>query len=443
MSRVKKRNVMKKSSVVNGRRLVFPIACLLLSCLNPGDKIGSQATPGTIQAPSAIDSASNTPSVTGANLDAASDVASDGGTITFQNIGSAGWYPSRRDPATGPCDAYSNGSCCQAKHVITGDSLTPWNEELIMTLRGPMIVLQIAVYQPNPANANVWDLVSLWDDKSPTVVQGIAFKGNGTEASGFQGIIGNTCLVDVSTNKKFSTGPGSMPYCPLSSDTKYYGWEGSKMVIVQARMPFVASGAIDDAKNCGTDTTNNWYNAPWIGLSHGEMVRSGAFGTCHCYAKDAVKWYLADGCGQFNAFEVVNDNNSYQNFDLFSTNFFGYGGYVGEGPCGKSCTVSGLNLKADLVDKSTSMEAVTGAISTPTKGPGAAFRRPAAGYRFFVMLFDVKTRTVQLALIHPANVPATVGAVLPGLPPQIQRATIDNMLALRLPGRSSVGVITR
>ena len=423
-----------KKSIILVSSLLFLTAVVLYTCSNSGTKNGNL---GSVQSQPNSGDLLTSPSLNKTTLDA----TSDGATITFQNIGAIGWYPSRRDPAVGPCDAYSNGSCCQAKHYLTNDSLTPWNEDLIMTLRGPMIVKQIAVYQPNAANVNLWDLVSLWDDKTPTVMQGIAFKGNNTEANGFQGIVGNTCLVDVSTNKVFKTGTGSMPYCPPMSDTKYYGWEGSKMIIVQAYMPHVSSNVIDNAKNCGNDPTNGWYDAPWIGLSHGEMVRSGAFGTCHCYAKDPAKWYLADGCGQFNAFEVVNDNNSSQNFDVFSTNFFGYGGYVGEGPCGTNCHLAGLDTKVDLINKSTSQEAATGAISNPTKGPGAAFRRPAAGYRFFVMLLDVKTRQVQLALIHPANVPATVTAVLPGLPVQIQRATVDNMLALRLPGPNSVGVI--
>jgi hypothetical protein len=252
--------------------------------------------------------------------------------------------------------------------------------------------------------------------------------------------VGNICLVDVSTNNVFPCGPGSIPYCPAGA-TQYYGWIGSKMIIVQAYMPHYTSGVIDNAKNCSNDATNGWYDAPWIGLSHGELVRSGKFGSCHCYAKDPASWWLADGCGQFNVFEIVNDNNSYRNLDVFSTNFFGYGGYVGEGPCGTNCDVTTLDTRVDLIMKSNSREATTGILASPTKGPGAAFRRPANGYRYFVMLLDVDTRQVQLALIHPANVPGTVSAVLPGLPPQISRATVDNMLALRLPGPNSVGVI--
>jgi hypothetical protein len=75
------------------------------------------------------------------------------------------------------------------------------------------------------------------------------------------------------------------------------------------------------------------------------------------------------------------------------------------------------------------------------KSPGAAFRRPANGYRYFVMLLDVDTRTVQLALIHPATVTAAAQGVLPHLPAQVPRQEIDKLLALRLPGSGSTGII--
>jgi hypothetical protein len=413
---------------------------VLVSVCNKESSQSGPAEPLTRQ-PEITDNTATSAQTASLNL-VNQDAASDGGTITFQNIGTAGWYPSRRDPATGPCDAYTNGTCCMAKHYITSDSLTPWNEELIMTLRGPIIVKQIAVYQPDMADKNIWDCVSLWDDKSPATMQGIAFKGNNTETAGFAGTVGNTCLVDVSTNRKFPAGPGSIPYCPAGA-TQYYGWDGSKMIILLATMPHVSGTVIDKARHCSVDTANGWYDAPWIGLSHGELVRAGAFGNCQCYCKDPAQWWLADGCGQFNVFEVVNDNNSYQNFDLFSTNFFGYGGYVGEGPCGKNCNITNLNAKADLINKANSLEATGGALSSPTKGPGAAFRRPAAGYRFFVILMDVQTRTVQLAIIHPSNVPPSAQTALPGLPQQLPRTVINNILALRLPAPVSTAVIPR
>jgi hypothetical protein len=361
------------------------------------------------------------------------DPASNGGTITFQSIGAPGWYPSRRDPASGQCDAYRNGDCCMTRHELSGNGLTPWNEDLIMTLRGPVRVKQIAVYQPSTAK-DTWEIVSAYDDRSQASVRGIAFSGNDSER-GFSGVVGSECLVDVSSDRNYACGPGSAPYCPPLSagQRKYHGWEGSKLIVLLASMPHAGSGKIDAAEHCGQGTTGGWYDAPWVGLSHGELVRSGKFGNCHCYAKNPAEWYLGDGCGQFNVFEVVNDNNQYKNLELFSTNFFGYAGYVGEGPCGTNCSSSGLNPAADLIDKSNSAEAQSGATAAPGRGPGAAFRRPSAGYRYFVMLLDTSSRSVQLAIVHPSKIPAGLMPLLPELPFQIPKTAVDGVLATRLP----------
>src|SRR5262249_23160991 len=88
------------------------------------------------------------------------DSPSNGGTITFQQMGAPGWSPSRRDPASGGCDALKTDTCCLAKENITSDALTPWDQDLIMTLRGPMDVKQFATYQPDPKDASQWQLVS-------------------------------------------------------------------------------------------------------------------------------------------------------------------------------------------------------------------------------------------------------------------------------------------
>ena len=355
------------------------------------------------------------------------DAPSHGGTITFENIGAPGWYPSRRDPKVGPCDQQNSSTCCTTKHEVTGTDLTPWDEDLVLTLRGPVRMKQFAVYQPD-ASATSWSLVSAWDG---TMRDGLAFDANGTAVSSFPGSVGTECLVNLSTDRAFACGAGSVPYCPApsSGDAQYWGWSGSKLFVVLAQMPH----ATDVPGGCSMGTTGNWYDAPWIGLSHGELVRAGAFSSCQCYAKDPAKGYLADGCGQFNVFEVVNDNNSSKNLDVFSTNFIGYAGYVGQGPCGAACEASKWMPPIDLVDKKTDLEATMGAVATPTGGPGAAFRRPESGYRYFVVLLDVKTRTVQLAMIHPNAVPGAAAALLPALPASIDRTTIDALLALRLP----------
>jgi hypothetical protein len=364
--------------------------------------------------------------------DAGQDPASHGGTITFESIGATGWFPSRRDPAIGPCDAYDASACCLAKYDITSDLLTPWDEDLILTLRGPMQVAQLAVYQPASGGSGAWDLVSAWDSATPSAASGIAFDGNNTEKTGFPGSVGTECLVNVSTSQVFACGPGSDPYCPPSSSGRksYYGWSGSKLFVILASMPHAPSvpGA------CSKTTTGGWYDASWIGLSVGELVRAGSFVSCQCYAKDPSKGYLADGCGQFNVFEVVNDNNSYRNLDVFSTDMIDYAGYVGEGPCGSKCNVSSLSPAVDLIDKTTgTTEAAQGAVSTPTMGPHAAFRRPESGYRYFLMLLDVPSRTVQLGMVHPENVPSSIAALLPGLPATVGGTTIDAVRGLRLP----------
>jgi hypothetical protein len=356
------------------------------------------------------------------------DPPSNGATITFQNIGKAGWFPSRRDPATGPCDFMNANMCCQTKFDITSDKLTPWDEDLIMTLRGPLLVKQLVVYQPNPANAQEWQIASAWDDRMPAAPTHLGFNGNSTETAGFKGAIGTECLVDVSTDAVFSCGPGSLPYCPPGGAKKYLGWQGSKMIVLLSMMPYADTGKVIGP--CSQTTTGGWYNAPWVGLSVGELVRAGKFGTCQCYS--ATNPNAGDGCGQFNVFETVNDNNSFRNFDVYSTNFFGYAGYVGEGPCGTACKANLFPPAADLINKTTSLESPA-VVTGPGKPVGAAFRRPESGYRYFVMLLDVDTRTVQLAIVHPQKIPASFGTFLPDFPSRFSRSAIDAALAARLP----------
>lgn len=360
------------------------------------------------------------------------DDQSDGATITFQQIGATGWYPSRRDPAAGPCDAYDGNGCCLAKHEVTSDLLTPWDEDLVMTLRGPMLVKQLAVYHPLANDKTQWALVSGWDSEKATLSQGITFEGKATPAAEpFAGAVGSECLVELSTASPASCGAGSVPYCPAPPPSKYEGWAGSKLFVLLATMPH--AGTIKAPAPCSMDTKGNWYDAPWVGLAVGELARSGSFAQCQCFAKDPAKWWLADGCGQFNVFEVVNDNNQYSNLDVFSTNMIDYAGYVGQGPCGPKCAVSALGPAADLIDKQSFQAAMQGAVATPAGGPSAAFRRPEVGYRYFVIAMDVESRTVQLGIVHPGKVPASIAGLLPGLPAVISRATVDSVLGLRLP----------
>ena len=67
------------------------------------------------------------------------------------------------------------------------------------------------------------------------------------------------------------------------------------------------------------------------------------------------------------------------------------------------------------------------------KGPGAALRRPEEGYRYFFIMLDVATRTVQLAIVHPGKIPTSLAPLLPAMPATIDSATIDSVRSLRLP----------
>jgi Tos1-like cell wall protein len=149
------------------------------------------------------------------------DPPSDGATITFEEIGATGWYPSRRDPATGPCDAFDNNGCCMAKKDITDNQLTPWDEDLVMTLRGPILVKQLAVYHPLSNNPDQWELVSGWDSQKAALTSGITFDGKATPTATFAGAIGSECIVEASSATPFICGAGSLPYCPAPPAEKY------------------------------------------------------------------------------------------------------------------------------------------------------------------------------------------------------------------------------
>ena len=55
------------------------------------------------------------------------------------------------------------------------------------------------------------------------------------------------------------------------------------------------------------------------------------------------------------------------------------------------------------------------------------------GYRYFVVLMNASARTVQMAMISPAKVPASIATFLPALPASIPQTTVDALMQLRLP----------
>ena len=53
--------------------------------------------------------------------------------------------------------------------------------------------------------------------------------------------------------------------------------------------------------------------------------------------------------------------------------------------------------------------------------------------RYFLILLDEQTRTVQLGVVHPSAIPTAAAPLLPNLPAEITDAVVRDLIALRLP----------
>lgn len=374
--------------------------------------------------------------------------ASLGGTMTFQNIGALGWWGRRIEATEGDprCDVeakwleYSWGGkefCCRTKHQVTTDKISPFNEELTMVLDGPLRIKQLAVYQPLSDSTGAWAIRSFWDRRSPDTSYNLHWSGPNDSAK-FTGDLGNSCSFFAMQEKKFACGAGSDPYCPGSA-LDYHGWAGSKLIVLLASMPYAQDPALKPL-SCSKDKDHeDQEDSPWVGVAPSELDRDGWSGyhPCHCFANtDAA---VGDGCGQINVFEVVAESSGAQwgNRDIISTGIRSYQvGSLGGAVCGVGgCTMDHFPQSADLLDanalKAMSSGAVLDALKKQTAA-GPVWRRPLDD-RYFAILLDEPSRTVQVMILHPGNLPATVKELLPALPNQVPRSIIDALVALRLP----------
>jgi len=374
--------------------------------------------------------------------------ATRGGTMTFTNIGAAGYWGRRIEAQPGDprCDMesktinYSWGGsefCCRQKHEVTSDLLTPFNEQITMVLDGPLRVKQVAVYQPLQKNDGPWAIRSFWDRRTADQPYNIQFSGP-NKATTFGGDLGNNCSFFAMQQKKFPCGPGSNPYCP-GSDLDYDGWQGSKLVVVLASMPYADDGTMKPLSCLSAGQNERAEDSPWIGISPSELDRDGWSGyhPCHCFSN--TDGQLGDGCGQINVFEVVAESSgaNYGNRDMISTGVRSYQvGSLGGVTCGvQSCGIEKFPADADLLDANHLTAMAGGAVidaNHPQMAAGPMWRR-AQDDRYYLFLLDENARTVQVAVIHPANIPAELAPILPSLPNTAPRASIDDLLALRLP----------
>jgi hypothetical protein len=376
-----------------------------------------------------------------------SGTPSRGGTLTFLHIGAPGWWGRRLDvqSAAPACNLQSEllsggwGSeyCCRTKHEVASDQLTPFNEQQTLVLDGPLRVSQLAVYQPLAEASGPWAIRSLWDRRAPAQTFNLHFSGP-KGASTFTGDLGNNCSFYEMQEKDFPCGPGSDPYCPGSA-LDHHGWAGSKLLIVLASMPYADDPSVKSLSCIQPGQDERQQDSPWIGLSASELVRDGwsGYNPCHCYSNTSSM--VGDGCGQINVFEIIAEASGAQwgNRDIISTGIRSYQvGSLGGATCGiQGCAIAQFPADADLLDANHLVAMSHGAVidaDNRQSAEGPVWRR-ALDERYYMILLDESARTVQVLVLHPANLPAGARALLPNLPNEVSRSAIDAVLALRLP----------
>lgn len=371
-----------------------------------------------------------------------------GGTMTFTNIGAPGYWGRRIEAAPGDarCDVQSEtleyswgGSefCCRTKHTVSSDRLTPFNEQIALVLDGPLRIKQLAVYQPLNNALDAWGLRSYWDRNAWSAPFNMHFVGP-DNATSFDGLLGNNCSYHATQRRPFPCGKGSDPYCPGSSED-YEGWAGSKLFVLLASMPYADDTELRSRSCISADQDERAQDSPWIGLGASELVRDGWAGyhPCHCFANTNAG--VGDGCGQINVFEVVAESSGAQwgNRDVISTGIRSYQvGSLGGSTCGlQGCSVDHFAADADLIDANHLVEMTHGAVIDAdhrAASEGPMWRR-ARDDRYYLFVLDETTRTVQVAVVHPARIPEILAPLLPALPNQVSRGLIDQLIQLRLP----------
>jgi hypothetical protein len=227
----------------------------------------------------------------------------------------------------------------------------------------------------------------------------------------------------------FDCGDGENYYCPDDPGILHQGFSGSKLVV------FLGSMNFDDAGvgACGSDEPG--HPGPWVAFVASELVRDGGRkwnGLCNCYSKTGS---VGDGCGEINVFEVVLDDNDFSNREFASTGVRSFqAGHVGGAVCGSDCDRSDYPSDVEVVDACSQAAYDEGpSIEVDGATDGCPVWRRPDGDRYFFILLDASERTIQVGVIHPANVPDAMTQVLPELPGTLDRRAIDALVDLRLP----------
>jgi hypothetical protein len=358
-----------------------------------------------------------------------------GGTMTFTNVGAEGSWPRRldREPGDPDCD-YKDGTdtwgghCCMTEHTTQSTALSPFDEEMTLILKA-LDVKQLAVYQPGSDAADApYERVTSYDARTST--ENLWFTQAGDGSPTFPGdLTSNDCVGYVMQEPVSDCNAGAY-YCPEDPGVLHRGFAGSKLVV------FLASMSFDDAGVTACDGDGAGHPGPWVAFVASELVRDGGRkwnGLCNCYSKTGS---VGDGCGEINVFEVVMDNNDFSNREFASTGVRSFQeGHVGGAVCQASCDRDAFADDVDVVDACAAQAYETGpelAVGGETDGC-PVWRRPN-GDRYFFILLDKVDRVIQVGMIHPSNIPQGAAPLLPALPATLQRAAIDALADLRLPG---------
>lgn len=359
---------------------------------------------------------------------------SRGGTMTFTNLGAPGFWPRRIDrPEGDPACDYKDGKdtwggrCCMKKQATTSDRLAPFDEETTLVLKA-IDLKQLAVYQP-AASGTGWALVSSWDRRTRTGKNLGFTRGPDQEPDSTGELQKTDCVSYAAQTGMFDCGDGRDYFCPNDPGAKRLGWRGSKLFVM------LASATFDDAGVASCNGNGTAHPGPWVALVASELVRDGARkwnGACNCYSKTGT---VGDGCGEINLFEVVMDNNAYSNREFASTGVRSFqAGHVGGNVCGTGCSREQFPDDTEVVDACAKKAYDHGpVIPVGGKADGCPVWKRPRGDRYFLVLLDELTRTMNMAIVHPENVPSALAPILPQIPATLGREAIDALAATRLP----------
>lgn len=354
--------------------------------------------------------------------------------MTFTNVGAPGFWPRRINrPAGDPACDYKDGKdtwggqCCMKKQASTSDKLAPFDEEMTLVLKA-IDLKQLAVYQP-AAQGTDWALVSAWD-RRVRAGQNLGFtRGPDQDTSSTGELAKNDCVSYAAQTSMFECGDGKDYFCPADPGVNRLGWRGSKLFVM------LASATFDDAGVASCNGGGAAHPGPWVALVASELVRDGARkwnGACNCYSKTGT---VGDGCGEINLFEVVMDGNAFSNREFASTGVRSYqAGHVGGNVCGTGCARGQFPDDSEVVDACAKTAYTKGpVIPVGGKADGCPVWKRPQGDRYFVVLLDEATRSMNVAIVHPENVPAAAAPVIPALPATLTRTMVDALAAMRLP----------